>query len=131
MPALRYTSTAGAQPLRPAPSGRTVVVLYNSSCGHCRYELGMLDRNAERIRGANLVIVTTEDSVARGAVRRDWPRLAALPGVAWGTVDRSEFLRGYGTLATPAFFVFEPDGTLRARIVGETRLENLLRQINE
>jgi hypothetical protein len=101
MPSLRYTGTAGAQPLRAAAEGRTVVVLYNSKCGHCHYELGVLDRNAGRLAGAHLVLVTTEDSVARAEVRREWPRLAASPNVDWGTVSRDEFLRGFGTLATP------------------------------
>ena len=130
MPTLRYTGATGSQPLAAAPEGRTVVVLYNSKCGHCHYELGVLDRNAAGIAGVHLVLVTTEDSVARAEVRREWPHLAASPNVAWGTVSRDEFLRAYGTLATPTFFVFEPNGTLHARIVGETRLENLLRQIN-
>jgi thiol-disulfide isomerase/thioredoxin len=130
VPSLTLNTPSGATPLAASPAGRTVLVLYNSQCGHCHYELGVLDQNLERVSAARLVFVTTEDSVQTAEVRKSWPRLAAAPQVAWATVDRKDFLAKFGTLATPTFYVIDPDGKLHARVVGETRLENLLAQIN-
>lgn len=129
LPDVAYVSGGARHALRPAPEGRTLVVLYHSRCGHCEYELGVMDRELHRFGGARIVLLTPEDSVATGEAARRWPRLASAGSVTWGAVDGAQFAARFGSLATPQFFVADADGTLHAKFMGETRLENLLRAL--
>jgi hypothetical protein len=126
MPALSYRDAMGRQQALAATPAGTVVMLFHSRCTHCHAQLDRLDRELPRLGATRLVLLTTEDSVSGAEITRRWPRLASAPTVTWGSVEAATFQERFGTLVTPALFVFGPDGHLRAKFRGETKLELLV-----
>lgn len=130
LPALAYRSPGGDGVLAPAPGTPQMVMLFHSRCGHCHYQLGLLDRELDRLSGARLFLVTTEDSLPSREIRERWPRLADAPNVTWATVDAGAWKREFGVTSTPATFVFGRDGRLRRTIRGEAKIDFLLESLH-
>jgi hypothetical protein len=125
LPSLPYRDAYGSHVIR-SDGARTLIMLFDTRCGHCAYELSALDRRSAELAGSRVYILTTEAALPTGEMDRRWPTLAHSPGVAWGTVNASEFQSHLKTLVTPAMFVFDERGQLVARFLGETKLDVVL-----
>ena len=125
-PSFAFATARGQATFRPAPRGRTLLILFHSQCAHCTYEFDTLDPQLDRLSGTELVLLTTEDSLNMAAIESRWPRLARSEQVTWGTVDRDVFAHHFGAVMTPALFLFDATGKLAGKWLGETKLELLL-----
>jgi hypothetical protein len=126
LPPLSYRDGAGAHVVRPEPHRRTAIVLFNSQCGHCLYELDAFNRRLAEVDGAHIYFLTTEANLPSEAVTRRWPALMQSRAVSWGTVHPDEFRGGLRTLVTPAVFVFDERGRLLKQFRGETKFDLLV-----
>ncbi len=125
-PSFAFATVRGRATFRPSPGGRTLLILFHSRCAHCTYEFDTLEPHLDRLAGTDLFLLTTEDSLNMAAIERRWPRLARSEHVTWGTADRDVFARHFGTVMTPALFLFDATGKLVHKWLGETKLEVLL-----
>lgn len=98
------------------------VIFFHSQCTYCRHEFDALERGLETFPGRRFVLVTGEDTLPGALIRNRWPGLAESERVVWAVVDVDTFKDRFGTLATPAIFVFDREGVLRKKFVGETKL---------
>lgn len=125
-PSFAFATAAGRATFHPSPRGPTLLILFHSRCTHCTYEFDTLDPQLDRLAGTKLLLLTTEDSLNMAAIQTRWPRLARSEHVTWGTVDRDVFAHHFGTVMTPALFLFDATGKLVGKWLGETKLELLL-----
>ena len=125
-PSFAFATAEGRATFHPSPRGRTLLILFHSKCTHCTYEFDTLEPQLDRLAGTELLMLTTEDSLNMAAIERRWPRLARSEQVTWGTVDRDVFAYHFGTVMTPALFLFDATGKLVGKWLGETKLELLL-----
>ncbi len=125
-PSFAFATARGRATFRPSPWGRTLLILFHSRCAHCTYEFDTLESQLDRLAGTELFLLTTEDSLNMAAIERRWPRLARSEHVTWGTADREIFAHHFGTVMTPALFLFDATGRLAGKWLGETKLELLL-----
>lgn len=123
LPAITAAAPAGELAVRTGPHG-AVVILFHSRCGHCHAQLDRMAAHAASLSGP-IYLLTSEDSLPTADMNGRWSRLTAHPDVQWATVDPDLFLREFGTLVTPAVFVFGPDGRLVRKFRGEVKLELL------
>lgn len=120
MPALEYRGVRGPERLATGSPERTVVVWFHTACPHCVSELDAFERELSTFDGARLYLLSSEDSLfSAGSLRSRWPGLAAAGNVTWGIVPAPRFQNVFGTMTTPALFVFGPQGTLVDKYVGE------------
>ena len=125
-PSFAFATVRGRATFRPSPRGRTLLILFHSRCAHCTYEFDTLEPQLERLAGTELFLLTTEDSLNMAMIESRWPRLARSEDVTWGTADRDVFADQFGTVMTPALFLFDATGRLAGKWLGETKLEVLL-----
>ena len=121
-PSFVFATVQGRATFRPSPH-RTLLILFHSRCAHCNYEFDALEPHLDRLAGTELFLLTTEDSLNMAAIERRWPRLARSEHVTWGTADRAIFAHHFGTVMTPALFLFDATGRLAGKWLGETKLE--------
>ncbi len=124
-PSFAFATVQGRATFRPSPH-RTLLILFHSRCAHCNYEFDALEPHLDRLAGTELFLLTTEDSLNMAVIERRWPRLARSEHVTWGTADREIFAHHFGTVMTPALFLFDATGRLAGKWLGETKLEVLL-----
>lgn len=126
LPLLHYRNAGGAHLVRSESHRRTAIVLFNSQCSHCLYELDAFNRRLAEVDGARIYLLTTETSLPTDTVLRRWPSLMHSAAVSWGTVRADEFREGLRTLVTPAVFVFDEQGRLLNQFRGETKFDLLV-----
>lgn len=120
LPAITAVAPTGELAVRTGPRG-AVVILFHSRCGHCHAQLDRMAENVTLLQRP-VYLLTPEDTLPAADIRGRWSKLTAHPDVRWATVDPDVFLRDFGTLVTPAIFVFGPDGRLVRKFRGETKL---------
>lgn len=113
------------QEIALAPEARTLLVLVDSRCGHCDYELAQLATRADELRSTRVYVVTMEGLSAVRELTRRWPA-ATRSRVRWGQVSTADAYAAFGTHATPAALVYTNDGVQVARFIGETSVDRLL-----
>lgn len=126
LPALAYRDAHGSHVIRANGRQPTLIVLFDSRCGHCGYQLSDFDRHVADLAHSRIYLLTTESKLPLEVLGRRWPALASAPSVAWGTVSASDFRAHLRTLVTPALFVFDERGALVAQYVGEVKVDALL-----
>jgi hypothetical protein len=126
LPLLAYHDGTGRHVVRPEGAHRTMIMLFNSKCGHCAYELDAFERRSAELAGARVYFLTTEAAVPMREVTQRWPTLTRPDVAQWGTVNADELRDGLRTAVTPAVFVFDERGRLLGQFRGETKLDVVL-----
>lgn len=120
LPDLRVTTTTRNLQVQVGPRG-ALIILFHSRCDHCHAQLDRMAENTASLQGP-IYLLTPEDMLPVADIAGRWNKLTARPDVRWATVEPDVFLRDFGTLVTPAIFVFGPDGSLLRKFRGETKL---------
>ncbi len=119
----------GSGPHRLTANGRRplLVVWFRSSCIHCQYEFGVLDRSLPLLDGVQIYLFNGEQSppLSRAQLAASWPALGAPGRVILASVRSSEFERAFGTRLTPAMFAFDARGRLVKKVIGETKVDRV------
>jgi protein-disulfide isomerase len=126
LPALAYRDSLGSHVIRADSGTPTIIVLFDSRCGHCAYQLTDFDRRLADLAHARIYLLTTEQKLPLAELARRWPVLAKAQSVTWGMVSASEFRAQLNTLVTPALFVYDARGAFVTKYVGEVKVDALL-----
>jgi hypothetical protein len=131
LPRLSYRDASGngARIVGTDRSRRTAIVLFNSQCEHCLYELDAFERRLSEIDGTRLYFLTSEAALPSAVMAKRWPALVTSRLVSWGTV-RAQDVRGeLRSAVIPAVFVFDENGRLVKQFRGETKFDLLVRAL--
>ncbi len=120
-----FQGVEGSATFRLNRHGRTLVILFNSTCGHCANEFDELEAHADRLQNTRLYLFTTEHALNAQWMSR-WPRLRGSDQVTWGVIQPAKRDRYFGVSVTPALFLYDRDGRLLQSWRGETKHEVLL-----
>ena len=60
----------------------------------------------------------------------EYPALKEAGNIKFGVVKKEDYKNNYGTMVTPAFFFFDKNGMLFSKLRGETKIERILKEIN-
>jgi peroxiredoxin len=118
MPAIAYRAASDSSTLVPARNQPTLVVFFHTACEYCTQEFARLNADTARLAGAAVYLLSPEKSLDFAGMKRRWPALTAASNVIVGSVAAGEFEKSFGTLLTPAHFVFDAEGRLVDRVVG-------------
>jgi len=131
LPALLIRTGAGTDSLAVPAAGPLVVIFFHSECVYCLAEFDELDAGLDELGGAVVVLLTAEDSLPGQLAADRWPRLVEAPHVRWARVDANAFGSHFGTLLTPANYVFNARGTLVWKSVGKPRWGRFVAAVQE
>lgn len=120
-----FQGVEGSATFRLNRHGRTLVILFHSTCAHCANEFDELEAHLDRLEDTRLYLFTTEHALDSQWMSR-WPRLRGSDQVTWGVIQPAERDRYFGVSVTPALFLYNRDGRLLRSWRGETKLEVLL-----
>ena len=83
---LAFQGVEGSATFRLNRHGRTLVILFNSTCGHCANEFDELEAHVDRLQNTRLYLFTTEHALNAQWMSR-WPRLRGSDQVTWGVIQ--------------------------------------------
>ncbi len=129
MPGIKYTDKKGTGVLMPDSIKRTMVIYFSSGCTHCKYELGEINKNIGKFASINIYLFTTEKDFFKKTEVKRWDVLYKTNNVCFGIIDKNEYENKFGSMVTPSIFIFNAQGKLEKKIIGEMKIEILLKDL--
>lgn len=127
LPAFAFLTIDG-RPISSVELAKTndkiIIVFFNPECEHCQYMAKSLANAADKLDGYLVVMTTIADSASVSGFRRDYG-LDMASYVLFLRDSKFEFEKIFGTSVVPSFFVYK-NRVLTKKIIGETKIENLL-----
>ncbi len=103
----------------------TLIVFFNSECGHCQYEATAIQEKLPEFCRANLVFVSEEDVDKIEAFSKAY-KLNNHPTIWWLKIAPEEVYNTFGNIGVPHVWVYDTAGVLVKEFKGETKPEALL-----
>jgi hypothetical protein len=132
LPRLTYRDASGngAHVVGADPGHRIAIVVFNSQCEHCLYELDAFEHRLSEVDGTRLYFLTSEAALPSAVIAKRWPALMTSRWVSWGTVRAQDVRSGLRTAVVPVVFVFDENGRLVKQFRGETKFDLLVRALS-
>jgi hypothetical protein len=109
------------------PSAERILFDYfNPDCEHCQYMAGEFVRNADRLSHYQLILVTIADSTSVDQFRKTYG-LDKVRNLVILRDTKFAFAGIFGPSMIPAFYLYGPDRKMIRKVLGETKMENLLK----
>ena len=105
-------------------NSKIIINYFNPSCEHCQYMAKSYVKHANQVNDVSLIMVTIADSVSVSKFRNDY-HLDTVHSITLLRDTKFQFEKIFGTGMVPCFFIYK-DRKLLKKIVGETKIENLL-----
>lgn len=103
---------------------------FDPGCEHCQYMASQIARNSARLQNFRIIMVTGADSASARTFRHCYG-LDTLSNVRMVRDVDYSFFRLFGTGLTPSFFVYNNKGDLQRRILGATKIELLISDLDQ
>jgi hypothetical protein len=107
----------------------TVIIWLHPGCGHCQYQLNVIDKNIHRFGNVRFFLLSGDREYLNKNYCISWPNLVKSRNVFFGFVDESKFIKEFGSMVTPSLLIFNRFGYLEKKIQGETHLNKILKII--
>ncbi|HEX8461730.1 MAG TPA: TlpA disulfide reductase family protein [Segetibacter sp.] len=128
LPDFTLTTALDNEPFRSTifkNSNDTILInFFSPTCEHCQYMASSFIKNKEQLQNVKIVMVTIDDSISVAKFKKDY-QLNIMPNVLLLRDTKFQFEKIFGTSVVPSFFLYV-NGKLKKRIIGETKIENLL-----
>lgn len=100
-----------------------VLVLFNSTCEHCQYELGQINESIANFNEVELVFVSSE-SIA--TIKQVAAAFASESNVNFVRISPEHVYENFGTVRYPTILIYNANGNLIKEFKGETKIEAIL-----
>jgi thioredoxin-related protein len=126
IPVMKYLTRSGLQMLS-ADSTRVLMLMYfNRNCQHCQYQLDLFERNMDLFQKQRFIFLTSEAKFISTGQEKQWCTLSTQQNCIFGMIPGNEFFNVFGTISTPAIFIFDRRGMLAGKFTGEIKLDKLM-----
>ncbi|MDZ7650681.1 MAG: protein disulfide isomerase family protein [Cytophagales bacterium] len=100
-----------------------VLVLFNSTCEHCQYELGQIKENIANFNEVELVFLSTESI---STIRQVAKVFESGSNVNFVKIKPEDVYENFGTVRFPTILIYNTAGKLLKEFKGETKIEAIL-----
>lgn len=104
----------------------TVIIYFHPECEHCQYEASEIGRNAQQFENANLIMITSDDSIKRLEGFASNYHLWEVDNLAILIDRKREFKKRFGSAVSPSVFIYGTDRKLVKTYKGEVKIEAII-----
>ncbi len=130
LPNLTFEGLMGKDSIQNDSLQTTVIIWFQPGCGHCQYQLNVIDKNIQKFGNVRLFLLSGDRESLKENHRISWPNLVRARNVFFGIIDETKFINEFGPMMTPSLLIFNRFGELEKKIQGEVRLEMILKIID-
>jgi thiol-disulfide isomerase/thioredoxin len=109
----------------PDANNKIIINFFNPECEHCQYMAKSYIRNSGKLKDISLLMITIADSASIVKFRNDY-HLDSLQNIIFLRDSKFQFEKIFGIAVVPSFFIYK-NKKLVKKIIGETKIENLLK----
>jgi len=117
---------------KQAPNNNTptIILFFNPDCDHCQYEAKAILEHQSDFTTTNFWWVTTVDSSAINDFSKKY-HLDKLSKHYFAKLSTEKVVETFGSVSVPHIFIYDKTGVLQKEFRGETKIEALLKYINQ
>jgi len=117
---------------KQAPNNNTptIILFFNPDCDHCQYEAKLILEHQSDFTDTNFWWVTTVDGSAINDFSKKY-HLDKLSKHYFAKLSTEKFVETFGSVSVPHIFIYDKAGVLQKEFRGETKIEALLKYINQ
>ena len=101
---------------------------FSPTCEHCQYMATSYLKNKEHLKEITIIMVTIADSSTVAKFNTDY-HLNTMPNIIILRDAKFEFYKIFGNATVPSFFIYNHQKLVK-KIIGETKIENLIAPFN-
>jgi thiol-disulfide isomerase/thioredoxin len=129
LPYLSYTDLkTGAQTTTRSMPGNSILILFNSDCDHCQREAGEISAKEGFFKNHELFFIASDSVHLIENFARTY-KLADKPNVHFGRADYMDVYMNFGSIPTPAIYIYSKERKLVKSFLGETPVEELVKYL--
>ncbi len=103
----------------------TVILFFNSECGHCQNEATAIQERLEDFSNANLLFVSDEEATQIEEFSKTY-KLDNKLNIWWLKMRPADVYNTFGNIGVPHIWVYNKENKLVKEFKGETKVEVLL-----
>ncbi|MBX2913806.1 MAG: redoxin domain-containing protein [Cyclobacteriaceae bacterium] len=119
LPHLKFISVDGTATSTRNLETPLVLILFFSDCDHCQREAQEIQKNLELFKGKNIQFISAEEIPVIQKFSVDYG-LNNEPNVKFGRAESVDVYMNFGSIPTPAIYVYAADKRLIKSFKGET-----------
>ncbi len=114
-------SAATTRDLPPA----SVLILFNTDCDHCQREAKSIQENLESFKDYTLHFIASDSEQNIEQFAKDY-KLENLANVRFGKAEGQDVYLNFGSIPTPAIYVYSKERRFVKSFMGETPIEQII-----
>ena len=119
LPYLKFISMDGTATSTRNLETPLVLILFFADCDHCQREAREIQKNLEFFKGKNIQFISAEEIPVIQKFSVDYG-LSNEPNVRFGKAESTDVYMNFGSIPTPAIYVYSADKRLIKSFKGET-----------
>jgi thiol-disulfide isomerase/thioredoxin len=114
-------SAATTRDLPPA----SILILFNTDCDHCQREAKSIYENLESFKEYTLLFIASDQSDTIEKFAKEY-QLDNQPNIRFGKADGADVYMNFGSIPTPAIYVYSKERRFVKSFMGETPVEQII-----
>lgn len=119
LPHLKFTTLEGTAMSTRDLETPLVLILFFTDCDHCQREAQDVKKNLELFKGKNIQFISANDMPLIQKFAVDYG-LSNEPNVKFGRAESTDVYMNFGSIPTPAIYVYSAEKRLVKSFKGET-----------
>ncbi len=107
----------------------TIIYLLSMNCGHCQYQVESLIKSIQIFKNYDVLLLFVEHNELMSPFKK-WPELKSLTKIKTYEISKQNSIVIFGQGGVPRFYLFDSDGKLMKKILGEVKTEYLINEFN-
>lgn len=129
LPHLKFTTLEGTTTSTRNLETPLVLILFFADCDHCQREAQQIQKNLELFTGKNIQFISAEEIPVIQKFAVDYG-LHNQPNVKFGRAESTDVYMNFGSIPTPAIYVYSADKRLVKSFKGETPVAEIAGAFN-
>lgn len=123
-PHLAFKNLDGSPATTRDLPGSSILILFNTDCDHCQREAKAIQENLNAFQNYTLQFIAAEAPELIQKFAQDYG-LSNQPNIRFGQAEGVDVYMNFGSIPTPAIYIYSKDRRLVKSFLGETPIEQI------
>ncbi|AEI50721.1 TlpA family protein disulfide reductase [Runella slithyformis] len=108
----------------------TVLFYFDPHCEHCQHEATELKKQSQAFKNAQLLWLSTERLWVLRSFEKEYALQKTIPSLTIAQISPQDADKQFGFRTVPTVLIYNADGNLAKKYVGETKMEAIIKYLN-
>jgi thiol-disulfide isomerase/thioredoxin len=125
LPHLAYNALDGTPTTTRDLPGGSIIILFNTDCDHCQREAKVIQENLSAFTNYTLLFIASETAETIQKFAQEY-QLVNQPNIRFGRAESVDVYLNFGSIPTPAIYIYSKERKLVKSFLGETPIDQIL-----